>query len=401
MSLRDLSVANNCFGANAGMIGIATGGPTINISDLDISGLQTIGSGRTEIEFALESPDIARLSAVASFDYFSLSSPDLLRHLREGPAHDRPVPPAGTAGEPAPPPVPRGTLRHAHVTIEDRGGLDRLQALLPPDAAGVAIDGIVTAPAGSPMGDFQRELAEAAHSFLTNRGQMTIEVRPPEPVDFDFVLLDTPDQAIGLFAPRIVEGRASPAVALIADPSDLSDPRALGLALASGQGVPRDPARAVDMLTPFAGEPEVDLELARQFLAMRNPAAAYSHAQSAAAGAMPDAVPLLDRIERTLPLSDILSAQPPATTELPAEVFATTDQTAALALRYARGDGVARSYGLAYRLGLIAAARGHGGAQALIDRLDGDFGQDEAWHPLNRTAIDAANDDWMRLGLGR
>ncbi|MFN4128860.1 MAG: hypothetical protein ACK4GC_03455 [Paracoccaceae bacterium] len=409
ITVRDLSIANNCFGANAGMIGIATGGPTIRISDLDVSGVQTIGSGRTDIEFALESPDIARISAVASFDYFSLSSPDLLHHLLDSPAHDRSASPAAPDGygmpdthaDPTPPPVPRGTLRNAHVTIEDRGGLERLQALLPPDAVGVAIDEIVTAPAGSPMGDFQRDLADAARTFLANGGQMTAQVRPLEPVDFDFAQIDTPDQAIELFAPQIVEGRGSPAVALVADPSDISDPRALGLALASGQGVPRDRARAVEMLMPFAGDADVDLELARQLTAMRTPSDAYPRALSAAAGSMPDAVSLLDQIETTLPLSDILSAQQPATTELPAEVFATTDQTAELALRYARGEGIARSYGLAYRLGLIAAARGHGGAQALIDQLDRDFGEDEAWHPLTRTAIDAANDDWMRLGLGK
>ncbi|MDN5567243.1 MAG: hypothetical protein L0G27_00580, partial [Paracoccus sp. (in: a-proteobacteria)] len=115
LTARELSVANNCFGTNAAMIGIATGGPTINISTLDISGLQTTGSGRTEIEFALESPGIARITAMGSFDYFSLSSPEFLRQLRDGPALDGPMPPAGadvdampdTSADPTP--LPRGT----------------------------------------------------------------------------------------------------------------------------------------------------------------------------------------------------------------------------------------------------------------------------------------------------
>lgn len=411
MNLRDVTVANNCFGANAATIGVVTGGPQIVLSDLSVSMRQGFGSGKAVISLTASSPGLARLSAAGDFDYFALSSGSLLTELLRDDSQDfdpntweDPTNPE-TMPEPADPPLPRGTLRSAHVSLTDLGGLERLKPMLPPQLTDpAAIDGMVTAPAGTPLGNFQAELAQALKTFMDQSGTVTVQVRPEAPIDFDFATLQSADAVVAHFAPQVTNALPTPPVPLIADLSDESDPRALGLALASGQGAPRDPARALDLLQPLAGDPAADPQVeltVAELMSATDPVQAYGHAVGAAAARAPGGLVMLDRIEADLPTADILRGQEGADTAVADEVFVSPDLLRDEALRRERGEGVARSYALAYRLALLAGAAGDLSAQSLITRLDQRFGNDEEWTTRRDAAIQQANTDWTDRDLGQ
>ena len=404
VDLAELAIANNCFGPNAAMIGMITGTDSIPVETLSVNLAQSAGSGAMRADIEAISPGIARIEGSVDFDYVSVFSPDLIEKLAQEQSYDayppvtfdqdgNMIPPEdGPATEPQF--GLRGTLRAGHVSAEDLGLWGRIKPLLPPDATNPqALQALVSAPPGSRLNDTQRALADTLAGFMAQPGRVTAEIRPKAPVSFDTTLWTTPDDALALFPLVFSNALPTPPVALIADPVEGADKRALGLALAEGRGVPQNTRRAVEMLTPLTDDPEAALVLAR-LIAASDPAAGYAHALRAASLGASGAPAALDRIETQLPTGALLAAQVPADTDLPATVFDSVLTLRKAALAHEQGDGAPRSYALAWRLAVAAAATGDSAAQAVMTRLDARFGADPDWIATREAAADLATDDW-------
>ncbi|MBT0782289.1 hypothetical protein [Paracoccus sp. pheM1] len=393
----DLSIANNCFGANAAMIGVVTGGASIPLAALSVDLRQASGSGALSADIQAISPGIARIEAGADFDYVSLFSPDFFEKITAASQPDE----TGAVTEETPQIGLRGTLRAAHLSAENLGIWERLKPLLPPEASSPeALQALLTAEPGSALHQSQQGLVRALRAFMAEPGLVTAEVRPAEPVAFDTTLWAGPEDAAALFRPQFSNGLPTPPVALIADPATHQDNRALGLALAEGRGVPQNSRRAVELLTPMREDAEVALALAR-LTAGTDPALAYDHALRAAAQGVTGGAAMLERIEAGLATADLLATQEAAETAPPEGSFASTLALRDTALAHERGEGVMRSYVLAWRLAALAAAAGDGPAQALMARLEARFGADPIWLRARDRAEELALEDWTRRKLAQ
>ncbi|RCW79626.1 hypothetical protein [Paracoccus lutimaris] len=415
--LADLTIATNCFGPNAAMIGMITGGNTIPFDAVSINVAQSSGSGALNADIEAISPGIARIEGSVDFDYVSLFSPDLLEKLAQDQGddtYDRPpltFDQDGNLVEPesdpfAPPPASseptfglRGTLRAGHVSVEDLGVWGRVKPLLPPDTTSPqSLQALVTAPPDSKLNEVQRALATVLEGFIARPGRITAEIRPGAPIDFDTTGWTSPEDVLTLFPLSLSNALPTPPVTLIADPGTAKDDRAMGLALAEGRGVPQNTPRAIKLLKPLAEDPEVALALA-ELIAPTDPAAAYAHAQQAAALAATGAQAALDRIEARMTTSELLAAQLPADSPLVDTAFASVPALRDAALAHEQGKGAPRSYAMAWRLASSAAAAGDGAARALMARLDARFGAEPDWIKARDEAADLALSDWTGFAL--
>ncbi|WP_104493062.1 hypothetical protein [Paracoccus denitrificans] len=398
----DLSIANNCFGANAAMIGVVTGGAHIPLATLSVDLRQSSGSGALNADIEAISSGIARIEGSADFDYVSLFSPDFFEKISTAGQPEAEEDEFADPGASETPQIGlRGTLRAGHLSVENLGVWERLKPLLPPEASSPeATQALLTAEPGSALHETQQGLVRALRAFMAEPGRITAEIRPAEPITFDTTLWFGPEDAAALFRPRFSNALPTPPVALIADPRDHADARAVGLALAEGQGVPQNSRRAIELLMPLQEDAEVALALAR-LKAGTDPATAYRHALRAASQGAAGAAAMLDRIETRLATADLLAAQAPAGTDLPEDSFASPVALRDAALAHEQGDGVPRSYALAWRLAASAAAAGDGPARALMARLEARFAVDPAWIEARNKAADLALDDWTRRDLAR
>lgn len=413
LEVSDLAIANNCFGPNAAMIGMVTGGASIPLETLVIEAHQVASLGAFNLDIEASSPGIATISANADFDYFTFFMPGLLKEMMgQGDPYSYPdayepifddngnlvTPGADSTTEPQPDPGLRGVLRAAHVSVENLGLWERLQPLIPPVATSPeGIQQIVTAEPGTELRATQEAFAETLGKFIAEPGWVTVELRPDVPLSFDTTEWASPEDALALFKPVFSNALPTPPLALIAAPEG-DDPLSLGLALAEGRGVPQNSRRAIELLSPLEDKPAAMLAVAKLSLET-DPVAAYSHAQKAAELGDNAAPATLDRIERRLATADLLAAQPAADTAVPEDGFGSVPALRDIAVAYAEGRGVPRSYGLARRLAGSAAAAGDGQAQALIARLDSRFGDDAAWIAARDAAADLALEDWTGMGL--
>ncbi|WBU52664.1 hypothetical protein [Paracoccus sp. SCSIO 75233] len=410
MNISDLSIANNCFGPRAAMIGIVTGRPEIMLQSLSVDSYQETGSGKMITNIEAVSPEIARIDASADFDYFSVYMPYILEELSGGDNTDFLVPGiddpnAGPDPETLFNDVPqqqvpiRAILRSAHVSAEDLGIWERIQPMLPPDALSPdAIEAqIVVAPPETELHDFQLALAEVLQGFLADPGRVTVEIRPDAPIEIDGATLNGAEQLISLLDPRFSNTDPSPSVDLIASPDAVSDPLALGLALAEGRGIPQDKARAIDILSGL-DDPVAVLKHA-ELIADTDPAGAYLLSLQAAEAGAAGAVSLLDLIETRLTADAIIGAQNTVNADLPEDVFSSIASLRDAALVLERGEGTPRNYAQAWRLAASAAAAGDGASRALMFRLDTRFGRDPAWPEMRDRAGKQAMSDWQDRDL--
>ena len=399
----NLSIATNCFGPDAAMIGMVTGGDTIPLETLVIDVHQVAGTGAASLDIEAVSPGIASISGNADFDYITMSMPGLLKELKAeandpygleptfdengnltDPENDvRPDPDVGL----------RATLRAADLTVENLGLWERMQPLLPPDATSpAALQQMVSAEPGTELRNTQEAMVATLQNFLEQPGRVTVEIRPEQPIAIDTISWKSNEDAVATLKPRFSNALPTPPVALIAGPEG-DDPLALGLALANGQGVPQNSRRAIELLSPLEDNAEALLTVARLTAAADLPGA-YAHAQKAAALGDQAAPAALDRIEAKLATADLLAAQPAADTAVAEDSFASVPALRNAAIAYAEGKGVPRSYVLARRLAGSAAAAGDGRSEALIASLDRRFGDDPDWIAARDTAADLAMDDW-------
>lgn len=433
----DLRIANNCFGPNAAAIGAVLGDDAINVSQLSLQTRSETATGALAFDLAATVPQMAKIELAGNFDSFAVISPALLQELfapgddedyssydevpPDAPGFDpsqqfdpeayeaptTPAPEAMPDGDiadddaPAPPPTGvRGTLRSAHLTVQDLGGWQRIEPLvLGGQDPSAVIDNWASSEPGTPTRAFEDRIVAAAKAFVADPGVITVSVRPAAPLPFDSTEWETPDDALALILPEVTNAPPVPAVPLLALPATGGDPRALGLAFARGEGAPRNPRRAIELLTPLQDDAEVALALA-DLTAASDPAAAYGHALRAAGANAPGALAALDRAEAALPVGAILGAQLPATTELPDTAFASVEALRDAALGYEQGSsGAPRSYALAWRLASLAAATGDISAQMLLDRLEARFGSDPTWRAARDGAADQAATDWTGQDL--
>ena len=79
----DLKIANNCFGPQAAMIGMVTGGDSIPVARLSMDWHQVSGSGAGQLDLEIVSPEIARIEGSVDFDYVAVYIPDALKKLAQ------------------------------------------------------------------------------------------------------------------------------------------------------------------------------------------------------------------------------------------------------------------------------------------------------------------------------
>ncbi|MFD1796551.1 hypothetical protein FQV27_13540 [Paracoccus aurantiacus] len=423
LDISDMSIANGCFGPQAAMIGVVTGGDTIPVQRLSLDARQVTGSGAARFDLELVSPAIGRLEGSADLDYFAFYIPDFFERLAEdedvsgmgagvdGAGPDAPgdgindptdgISQDGMAAEDKTPEVGvRGTLRSADLSFEDMGLWDRVKVILPPEATSVeGLSGLVSATPGSEMAQIQQDLVDSLVAFIASPGRVTAQIRAETPVAFDSAAWPAIEDAVVALAPEFTNSAPVPPVSLIADPSDAGDARSLGLALARGEGVPQNRRRAIGLLSPIKGDPEVSLTLAK-LIGEADATAAYPHAMAAAQGGVAGASVLLSALEGRMPTAALMAAQQAAGTPLTDETFANLATIRDAALAREQGEGVPRSYALAWRLASSAAAAGDGASQALLARLDARFRGDPAWITAREAAADAAIADWTQHRLG-
>lgn len=409
LDISDLSIQNNCFGPNAAMIGVFTGNEAIRISDLTIDAWQATGSGAATIDFEANSPDMARIEGSADFDYIAMYSPEILRMMLSGGNSYDPYAQNDPWADPSTLPDTqmsseptgglRATLRSAHVSVTDMGLYNRMNVMLPPEfSTPEGMASMVTAAPGTPLHDVQQGFVDALQAFIANPGTITAELRPAEPVTFSTTDWQSPEDAAAALTPVFSNARPTPPVALIANPSDDGDARALGLAFAKGIGVPQNRDRAVELLGPLEEDGDIALILA-ELHADNDPGAAYAYALKAAAAGAEGAVSRLDRAEARMAVADLLEAQADADAAVADDAFASTEALRDAAAAYDDGAGVPRSYALAWRLASLAAAAGDGPAKSLMERIDARFAGDANWLSVRDEAASAALSDWSERQL--
>ncbi|MBK4215176.1 sel1 repeat family protein [Paracoccus caeni] len=407
LDISDLLIQNNCFGPNAAMIGVFTGSDAIPIATLTMDIRQSAGSGAATIDIEAHSPGMARIEGSADFDYIAMYSPELVRMMMSGgnsyDPYGDPWADPGAMPEQASPSEPttglRGTLRSAHLSVTDLGLYQRMNVILPPEyATPEGMASLVTAPPGTALNEVQQGFVDSLQAFIAAPGTVTAELRPAEPLAFATTDWTTPEDAAAALKPAFTNAAPTPPVALIADPSDDSDARALGLAFATGNGVPQNTERALQLLTPHEDDGAVALILA-DLHADDDPAAAYGFALKAAATGAEGAVAALDRAEARLSVADLLDAQTPADSEIEEDSFASVVALREAAMAYDKGTSVPRSYALAWRLASLAAATGDSPSRSLMERIDARLGGEAAWVSARNEAASAALNDWSSRQL--
>ena len=409
--LTDVHIANNCFGPNGLIIGAILGRDRIELGAMRVVLRSDLGSGAAMADITAEAPGQMRFEISADFDYLALTMPELVDQIRSGgtgggaqpdaaPGQDQDVP--GVTGDPAAPEIgARGILRAAHVTVENLGLWQRVAPMLPPEITDPALmRQALTAGAPPDATPYAEDLADAIEGWLADPARLTAEIRAAAPIAFDTLGWSRPDMGLPLLNPVFSNAPPTPKVAPIAsgDPATPDDTLAMGLALASGAGLPRNPARAEALLTPMADQPDVAMALAR-LVAGRDPAAGYGHALTAAAGGADGALSLLDQIEAQLGTADLLLVQPGSDAVIDDATFASAETLRAAALAREAGDGTPRSYAQGWMLASLAAAAGDGPSRALMDQIEARFGSDPDWIAARDAAAERAAALWQDKAL--
>lgn len=341
-----------------------------------------------------------------------------------------------TAGSFLPRPEPNGDpgdpairLTRAVLSFQDRGGWDAVSPLIPeglrqPEAVvQIGTEGLIeliseggTQPIGAPERAFIDDLMAEVARFITEPGELTLEAALPEGgLTIEPEAFEKPGLLIPLLA---LDARAAPSaraalidtelLARLDDESLSDDDRlTLGAALLSGDGVPRAPARALDVLAPLlqsgdGAHAEATL-LSAHAMVDRDPMQAYALALNAAGAS--GVVSLLDTLEYRMATGDVLDLQD--TTQWNAETLASDlpegeDPRALrdLSVAFFTGADRPRNYANAYLLALLAEAAGDVGAPQVLAEITGRFeGRGDAvrtdW-AARATAVEAmALDAWI------
>jgi hypothetical protein len=276
-------------------------------------------------------------------------------------------------------------------------------------------------PANAPELDAAYEVIEAGVAafvaFAETPGTLRLEFTPEAPVRLtedhfeDFALF------VADLAPAPLTDADRPDMRLTREDGDLiaawvaggdvpfsdGDILRLSHALLSGVGVPRNPERAMELLTPLleAGHAEA-LEMALETLDALDPAFAYRIAREAAAAGDRMAFAQLDRLEALVPLGDVIALQE-ETGDLPE--FDGTEAARELRGRAEAaltGLGAPRRYTVAYFYGLLALASGDMASASIVNELEAmadrmEEEDAERWLGLLGQVNDHASEEWFAV----
>ena len=276
-------------------------------------------------------------------------------------------------------------------------------------------------PANAPELDAAYEVIEAGVAafvaFAESPGTLRLEFTPEAPVRLtedhfeDFALF------VADLAPALLTDADRPDTRLTREDGDLiaawvaggdvpfsdGDILRLSHALLSGVGVPRNPERAMELLTPLleAGHAAA-LEMALETLDALDPAFAYRIAREAAAAGDRMAFAQLDRLEALLPMGEVIALQE-ETGDRPE--FDGTEPARALRARAEAaltGLGAPRRYTVAYFYGLLALASGDMASASIVNELEtmADRMEEEdaeRWLGLLGQVNDHASEEWFAV----
>ncbi|MBY6199896.1 hypothetical protein KUV65_00845 [Maritalea mobilis] len=332
------------------------------------------------------------------------------------------LPRPGENGMPGDPAI---RLTRAVLSFQDRGGWDAAGAIMPPalrqpDAVvQLGTEGLIdvlteggTQAIGAAERDFVDDLMAEVARFMQDPGELTLEADlPAGGLTIEPEAYEKPARLISLLA---LDARSAPSArsalidtALLSrlGAEDLSDEErlTLGAALLSGEGVPRAPSRALDVLAPLvaSGDPayaEATLLSARA-MADRDPVQAYALALQASGA--PGVVSLLDGLEARLTTPEVLDLQEGngwTAETLAANLPEGGDPRALrdLSVAFFTGMDRPRNYANAYLLAILAEAAGDVGAPQLLTEITGRF---EARGPEVRAAWAALSSDIEAIAL--
>ena len=276
-------------------------------------------------------------------------------------------------------------------------------------------------PVNAPELDAAYDVIEAGVAaflaFAESPGTLRLEFTPEAPVRLtedhfeDFALF------VADLAPALLTDADRPDTRLTREDGDLisdwvaggdvpfsdGDILRLSHALLSGVGVPRNPERAMELLTPLleAGHAAA-LEMALETLDALDPAFAYRIAREAAAAGDRMAFAQLDRLEALVPMGDVIALQE-ETGDRPE--FDGTEPARALRARAEAaltGLGAPRRYTVAYFYGLLALASGDMASASIVNELEtmADRMEEEdaeRWLGLLGQVNDHASEEWFAV----
>ncbi len=333
-------------------------------------------------------------------------------------------------------PEPVVFLQNASVLVDNLGVWDSVKGLMPPAISDPATAGQMAQMFGEGFlseindgpnaPDAETEEAQAAFlasvsdawtSFVQNPSRLVIETTHAGDVYLDpEVLTETPAAIFAMLQPRVgtrpaVQANVLPATLLQAamTGAELSpeDQMRAGVALATGEGAPRNVALAVGMLRPLAeaGDGFAAFEAARA-LENRAPQDAYRFALIAGREDIIGATALLDRIESDLGLSAVLALQEevrplaaPGDGDLEQPYIVRDGAAQALS-----GNGASRSYAAAAMWAMIGRAAGDTETGAILDEIDARMDWQtgtgaSAWAEAETRASQLATEAWMSANM--
>lgn len=293
-------------------------------------------------------------------------------------------------------PVPVVFLDSARLELENLGGFAALSQMLPPpffspEQSPLLLDGLIggmfvemndgAAPTEAQT-RFLKSVKTTWPQFLERRQALVLETHIPEtePVFLAFEDYNqTPSKVFADLAPRLALAPVATANVLASDvlsrvlagdTAGLSGDqmRAVGVALATGIGAPRNLALARDVLRPLAdaGDTQAAIVLA-EALTRTAPLDAYAMARTASAAGVRGAAGLMDEIEAGLSLADILGAQDMRFTLRPGMGVPELRQAA---VQLHSGRGQPRAYLDAAYAALLGSAAGDAVSLAVLSELD-------------------------------
>ncbi|MEM1374175.1 MAG: hypothetical protein AAGF78_07325 [Pseudomonadota bacterium] len=314
-------------------------------------------------------------------------------------------------------PLPVIFLEDATVSLTNLGLWEKLSPLVPPEMLDPAVlgplitqqvlnllqdGGSVVVPTATEQA-FVASLGEAASAFVADPRRLVLEMRPDGPTYMDFyayeddglrpLIEDT--RPLMRTSPSSEALQIEPAIlrAALAGDAPRDEMLRVGRALLTGDGAPKNPARALEILGPMA-ETLDGTTLAALSQAAPDPLDAYGLALRAAAAGGTGTDAALAEAEDALGLEDILATQ---TAVSPAVAGPSGNETAlrSAALTYLTGtDGTLRNYTAAALYASLAAAGGDAAAGAILDELDARFGHDPAWRAASAEIAQQATDIW-------
>ncbi|MEM8728383.1 MAG: hypothetical protein AAGF79_00580 [Pseudomonadota bacterium] len=408
IALDAVEVGLGCLPPPARAVSMGAGLDRITLPRVDMGLHYDYASGGGTMELSADLDRVAAIEVVLEADYIS---------FRVDPAR----------GEPH----PALDLNAVHVTLDDRGGWDIAQRLLPPDIQSPdTLQGIVagavmqalqeangTGETGAPMtADQQRFAAQAgavAKGFAEGNRRVVLATqiaRPPFRID------ETSTANFPAFFDALspVVSHRAPQLTRVIPVSDLqaalnseetpADAVSLGRALLTGIGAPRNTNQGLTLLAKASREGNGEAAyLVADALAQSDPDTAYGHALRAAGLNYPGGLAVLDRVERATSYDTMMALQSDATPAGPdPALYGSVLQMRLAARGFLNGTDRFRSYRAAYYWAAMAAAAGDASGAAMRDditetmRLRGDA---QAWAQEAGALDNGVLRDWIQQDL--